>query len=183
MNTALKLVAQPLEIAVLTADPERRAALEHFMRDLGHAVTSVERAALILAEGVAPDPRKPSVVLGGDSDSSLGRLPRDASREQIDAALRAVAAGLSVTVAEPKVRAFEALPESESPALLTPREIEVLSAVARGLTNKEIARALEISQHTVKFHLESLLRKLGASSRAEAVSKTMRLNLLEPYRL
>jgi DNA-binding NarL/FixJ family response regulator len=88
-----------------------------------------------------------------------------------------------VTVAEDAERSFEALPETEPRALLTPREIEVLNAVASGLTNKEIARALSISQHTVKFHLESLMRKLEVSSRAEAVSKSMRLRLLEPYRL
>jgi|SRR6185295_9527705 len=180
MNTVLKLMPLPLQVAVLAADPERRVALEHLVRALGHTVTEPARAAVVLADGVAPNISKPVVALDGDAESP-GRLPNDASREQIDAALRAVAAGLSVTLAEPNVRAFAALPES--PALLTPREIEVLSAVARGLTNKEIARALEISQHTVKFHLESLLRKLGASSRAEAVSKSMRLNLLEPYRL
>ena len=51
--------------------------------------------------------------------------------------------------------------------LLTPRETEVLAAISEGFSNKEIARRLEISLHTVKFHIESLLRKLGARSRAE----------------
>ena len=96
--------------------------------------------------------------------------------------------GLSVTVAEAlgaeaRGRGFAALTERDEPALLTPRETEVLQDVADGLTNKEIAAHLTISQHTVKFHLESLMRKLGVSSRAEAVSKSMRLKLLEPYRL
>jgi DNA-binding NarL/FixJ family response regulator len=59
--------------------------------------------------------------------------------------------------------------------LLTPREIEVLSAIAYGLSNKAIARRLNISLHTVKFHIESLLRKLGAHSRAEAVAKGLAL--------
>jgi DNA-binding NarL/FixJ family response regulator len=53
--------------------------------------------------------------------------------------------------------------------LLTPREIEVLEALAEGLSNKAIARKLDISQHTVKFHIESLFRKLGVRSRSQAV--------------
>ena len=59
----------------------------------------------------------------------------------------------------------------ESGALLTPREIEVLGAIGEGLTNKAIARRLEISLHTVKFHLESVFRKLGARTRTEALAK------------
>jgi len=65
---------------------------------------------------------------------------------------------------------FDELSEP-SPPLLTPRETEVLVLISDGLSNKEIARRLEISLHTVKFHIESLLRKLGARSRAEAVAK------------
>ncbi len=66
---------------------------------------------------------------------------------------------------------FAAMNETEFRALLTPREIEVLSAVAEGLTNKSIARRLDISLHTVKFHIESLFRKLGVRTRTEAVAK------------
>ena len=54
--------------------------------------------------------------------------------------------------------------------LLTPREIEVLECIGEGLTNKLIARRLDISLHTVKFHIESLLRKLGATTRAQALA-------------
>ena len=93
-----------------------------------------------------------------------------------------MAVGLTVSVPEKPGRRFEALAEPDEPALLTPREIEVLHDVADGLTNKEIAGHLGISQHTVKFHLESLMRKLAVSSRAEAVSKSMRLRVLA-YRL
>jgi DNA-binding NarL/FixJ family response regulator len=125
----------------------------------------------------------PTVALGMDSEGYQARLPSDASPGQIDAALRAVAVGLSVTIADEFVRGFEAPHEEDERTLLTPREVEVLTAVSNGLTNKEIARELGISQHTVKFHLESLMRKLGASSRAEAVSKSMRLKLLEPYHI
>jgi DNA-binding NarL/FixJ family response regulator len=62
-------------------------------------------------------------------------------------------------------------PEPEPPALLTPRELEVLAAIGEGLTNKAIARRLDISLHTVKFHVESLFRKLGARTRTEALAK------------
>jgi len=66
---------------------------------------------------------------------------------------------------------FAALKETEWRVLLTPREIEVLGAIGEGLTNKAIARRLDISPHTVKFHIESLFRKLGARTRTEAVAK------------
>lgn len=66
---------------------------------------------------------------------------------------------------------FAAMPEVERRSLLTPREAEVLAAIAEGLSNKEIARRLDISLHTVKFHVESLFRKLGARTRTQALAK------------
>jgi DNA-binding NarL/FixJ family response regulator len=65
------------------------------------------------------------------------------------------------------------LDESDSPELLTPRELDVLHAIMDGLTNKLIARQLDISLHTVKFHVESVFRKLGVRTRAEAVAKAL----------
>jgi DNA-binding CsgD family transcriptional regulator len=70
------------------------------------------------------------------------------------------------------------LPEEEA-VLLTPREIEVLTAVGNGLSNKAAARQLGISPHTVKFHIESLFRKLDAKSRAEAVAKGLKRQIVE----
>jgi DNA-binding NarL/FixJ family response regulator len=110
-------------------------------------------------------------------------LAYDASPAQIDAALRAAAAGLVVRMIEDMPRGFDAMPERNNQILLTPREIEVLNAVANGLSNKAIARRLEISLHTVKFHIESLLRKLGAHSRAEAVAKGFALHKDETVEL
>ena len=63
--------------------------------------------------------------------------------------------------------------------VLTPREIEVLAALGKGLSNKAAARRLGISPHTVKFHIESLFRKLGAGSRAEAVAKGLKRQIVE----
>ena len=59
----------------------------------------------------------------------------------------------------------------EADELLTPRELEVLGAIGEGHTNKAIARRLGISLHTVKFHVESLFRKLGARTRTEALAR------------
>ena len=183
-GAALKLASTRLRVAVLAADPRRALLLSRLVRDFGHDVVSaIEDASVVLTDGIAVSGNVPAVSLGLDGDNHRAQLPRDAPAEQIDAALRAVAVGLSVSVAETPLRRFEALHEPDAPALLTPRELEVLRDVADGLTNKEIAGHLGISLHTVKFHVESLMRKLVVSSRAEAVSKSMRLKVLEPYRL
>jgi len=63
-------------------------------------------------------------------------------------------------------------------AALTPRELDVLRLVGRGLGNKEIAAELDLSAHTVKYHLASVLAKLGVRSRTEAVSRGIRTGLL-----
>jgi ATP/maltotriose-dependent transcriptional regulator MalT len=62
---------------------------------------------------------------------------------------------------------------------LTTREHDVLALVADGLPNREIASALAISEHTVKFHLASIFGKLGASTRTEAVQRGLRLGVIE----
>ncbi len=62
---------------------------------------------------------------------------------------------------------------------LTPREHEVLSLVADGLRNREIAERLGITEHTVKFHLAAVFGKLGATSRTDAVRRGFRLGLIQ----
>ena len=110
-------------------------------------------------------------------------LPRDATPEQLRAALEAAAAGLVVvhpseldTVLPATVGSPVAVDELLEP--LTRREREVLQMLAAGLGNKEIAGRLSISEHTVKFHVASILGKLGASSRTEAVSIGIRHGLV-----
>ncbi len=68
---------------------------------------------------------------------------------------------------------FTAAPED-----LTPREIEVLRMLAEGLGNREMASRLGISDHTVKFHVSSILEKLGAATRTEAVTLGIRMGLI-----
>ncbi len=110
-------------------------------------------------------------------------LPREVTPEQLRAALEAVAAGL-VVVHPSEVNAVLPAPAPlsspirELPEPLTPREREVLQMISTGLGNKEIAGRLSISEHTVKFHVASILGKLGASSRTEAVSIGIRHGLV-----
>ncbi|WP_048862796.1 response regulator transcription factor, partial [Acidisphaera rubrifaciens] len=90
--------------------------------------------------------------------------------------------GLLVRSADAADAAFDdaAAPSvAAAPALLTPRELEILGAVGDGLSNKAVARALGISAHTVKFHLEAVFAKLDARTRAEAVAKGLRRGLIE----
>src|SRR5262249_38053498 len=114
----------------------------------------------------------PSLAVSDHTDHHhAGHLPATASAEQIDAALRAVAAGLIVGHPLHSSGGFRELPERPVADLLTPRELEVLAAISEGSSNKAVARKLGISLHTVKFHVESLFRKLGARTRAEAVAR------------
>ena len=113
------------------------------------------------------------------STRSWGLLPLEASAEELSAALNALHEGLFVS--SPALiqsylssQALEAQPLGvrleESPGgELTERESEVLSLLALGLANKQIALRLGISEHTVKFHVSAIYSKLGASSRTEAV--------------
>jgi DNA-binding CsgD family transcriptional regulator len=71
----------------------------------------------------------------------------------------------------------ETVPEPDAP--LTPREIEVLSLLAEGASNKSIGRRLGISVHTVKFHVASLLDKFEAIGRTDAVTHAVRLGLIQ----
>jgi two-component system, NarL family, response regulator YdfI len=110
-------------------------------------------------------------------------LPSEVSAEQLRAALEAAAAGLvvvhpsEVSAVLPAPAALSS-PVRELPEPLTPREREVLQMISAGLGNKEIAGRLSISDHTVKFHVASILGKLGASSRTEAVSIGIRHGLV-----
>lgn len=109
-----------------------------------------------------------------------GLLRRDATGEMLGAALTALAHGLMVI--DPTFAAAWLHPPAPSTERLleplTPRERQVLQALAAGLANKQIARQLEISEHTVKFHINAILSKLGAQSRTEAVVRATRAGLI-----
>jgi two-component system, NarL family, response regulator YdfI len=111
-------------------------------------------------------------------------LPRNMSPAGIVAAVEAVGAGLAVLLPEgldSLLREGAASHRAVSPPLveaLTPREIEVLGMMVEGWGNKEISKRLGISEHTVKFHVASIMGKLNASSRTEAVTSGIRHGLI-----
>jgi len=104
-------------------------------------------------------------------------LSRGASADAMAAALAAAARGLAVL--DPAVAGGFVRPPEDAPAEgLTAREAEVLGLLAEGLSNKGIAARLGISEHTAKFHVNAILSKLGAESRAAAIVKAARLGLV-----
>jgi two-component system nitrate/nitrite response regulator NarL len=164
-----------LHVAIAVAAPRLSSDLTEVVVRLGHRIVDVEQAEIVLCDAHSVIFGRPAIVIGANNSEHrvAGRLPTDPTSAQIDAALRAVAAGLIVHPGGATHGEFEELPaRSESP-LLTPRELQILGAISDGLTNKAIAKQLTISLHTVKFHVESLFRKLGVRTRAEAVAKGM----------
>ncbi len=177
MSSAAHKLASSMQIRVAlhVSNPWRRRALSKMLADAGYLVTDTEDAAgVVLADGdCLSSEMRPTVVLGAGTRNAQGLLPANADLDQIDAALRAVAAGLIVRSPVVDDEGFDQLQDSDMQALLTPRELEVLSVLIEGLTNKAIARRLNISLHTVKFHVESVFRKLDVRTRAEAVAKAL----------
>ena len=100
-----------------------------------------------------------------------GILPTESSAEELTAAIHALSQGLIVGTS---TLLFESENEPLSHGPLTDRESEVLGLVAKGLANKQIALALGISEHTVKFHVSSIYTKLNVTNRTEAVREGLR---------
>src|SRR5262245_2197284 len=122
-------------------------------------------------------PVSDSVIFSRFLRASGGAMLRaDATAEQILHAILAASAGLIALDGS-------VIPESESPndlvEELTSRETEVLQLLAEGFANREIANRLEISEHTIKFHIRSILGKLGAATRTEAVTRGFRAGLID----
>lgn len=118
-------------------------------------------------------------VLGAIRAGARGYLLKGASAAAIAQAIRDVASGNSAM--EPRIAAklVTAVRTPRAADRLTDREREVLGLIARGLAGKQIARALTISERTVKFHTASLLHKLGADNRAQAVALATQRGLID----
>lgn len=136
-------------------------------------IQDLDAPVIVLSDGGA---RLAEAVAAG----ARGALPRETDAASLVAALHAVARGLLVVDPAFANAAMRAQSEwTDGPAEdLTPRELEVLQLLAEGLPNKRIAQRLSISDHTVKFHLDTIFGKLDAHSRTEAVTRAVRLGLI-----
>lgn len=106
-----------------------------------------------------------------------GYLLKGTGRDELLAAIRTVAAGGSLL--QPQIASKLLARVGDEPVQLTPRELEVLELLAKGLANKEIATVLEITARTVKFHASSLFEKLEVENRTEAVTRAIQLRLIQ----
>ena len=188
-SAVLRLIEQNHVDAVLADAPPRDQLSDWRLRH-------DQIAFVVLVDGSDPEDGIEALHAGAGAI-----LPRTAGRDEIVAAIKAVASGLAIlpralvaTLLDGAALADE-LPEghdSESRdsdshdsdghdgagARLTPRELEVLAAMADGASNKAIARRLDISFHTAKFHVAAILAKLDADSRTEAVTRAAQLGLV-----
>ena len=158
-----------VEVMVWDVGVEAAAVIERLR---GWAGLELPTVALVSDEKAASD---------AFSAGARGLLLRTVDGQQLGAAVKAVALGLVVlddafAGSLPSVRAVSS--KGPTPEPLTPRESQVLHQLARGMANKEIAAALDISEHTAKFHVNAVMQKLGVQNRTEAVVRAVRLGLL-----
>lgn len=167
---------QPDVVVIDLGSSLRRAELESLLELCSGGAQGIP--VVLLVEHV--EPVRIAQLLSSGASSIL---QRDSSPEQIATAIRASTEELVVLspeavedlLAERGTDAADLEPLIEE---LTPRELEVLRMAAAGLANREIAERLVISEHTIKFHISSILGKLGASSRTEAVAQGIKRGLV-----
>jgi DNA-binding NarL/FixJ family response regulator len=151
----------------------------------------IEATRAVLAE---PDPPKVLILTTFDLDEYVhpslragasGFLLKDSQPAAIVAAVRAAHAGdatLSPAVTQRLISSYvtSPAPDAALPVALTEREVDVLRAIARGLSNAEVARELYVGESTVKTHVASILAKLGVRDRLQAVIVAYESGLVRP---
>ena len=180
-----EVMAAGPRVALLVRDPLRARMLGRALAVAAAAVADVLVVELRPGETLPDEAvRFEGALLVLSDDPALaaeaglaGVLPAAANERQIATAVAALAEGLTVRTPGLSEQPGFAAPEPGGRKLLTPREVEVLAAVGQGLSNKAIARRLGISAHTVKYHLEAIYAKLDVGSRAEAVTRGLRLGV------
>ncbi|MCO5185086.1 MAG: response regulator transcription factor [Anaerolineae bacterium] len=172
-------VAVQMDAALSWADEAAIYAVDVVLLDVGRQMDTdlADPDTPIPVVAIVPDEAAALVAWGKGVRSVVGR---SVSADSLTAAL--LAAAHEFAVIDPEFVAALVPDSAESDELplepLTPREVEVLVKLAEGMTNKAIAQALHISDHTVKFHVNAVLTKLAAQSRTEAVVNALRAGLL-----
>ncbi|MBI3793096.1 MAG: response regulator transcription factor, partial [Gemmatimonadetes bacterium] len=166
------------DVDVLVIDDDARAHLAELRADATDDDAPGGPAIVLLVEEPTPAIARDAIAAG-----VRALLPRDAAESALHAAVRAAAAGLIVLTPEaarPDPARRPGRPPGDAPraGLLTPRELEVLQALAEGLANKQVAARLGISEHTIKTHVAAVFDKLGVTTRAEAVARGVQLGVL-----
>ena len=193
-RAGLETLLQAIPDLKLVGSLQSAASLPQYVRDLQPDVVVVDLHQE--SNAAVPDPGvsgTPMVILVDDPDpvwvadtlrsGVRAMLPRDVGSHELLLSIHAargelvlldsqVATELASQV-RPRAAASDAALEA-----LTPRELEVLRMLAEGLGNRQMAAHLGISDHTVKFHISSILDKLGAASRTEAVTMGIRMGLI-----
>lgn len=178
-------------IADLTSEALEIYSPEILIWDVGWEMSPVKKSDQIQWTNQISDIAKsglPVLTLVSDahqaheawSAGALGLLSRTKGGPEIAAAARAIMEGLLVCETTFDEEIFPDLTMVDPIPIepLTDREIEVLQNLAEGLSNKAIAVRLDISEHTVKFHVNTIFRKLSVQSRTEAVVRAYRLGLI-----
>jgi DNA-binding NarL/FixJ family response regulator len=163
---------------ILLVDLESRTQADSFLRSMSAPISVVGAVALV-------DDPNPAWVRRALAAGVRALIARDSPSEDLRLAIEAAYAGL-VLLHPSSARQFSVPaqislePENDGELIehLTTRERQVLRLIGTGLGNRDIAARLGISEHTVKFHASSILGKLGASSRTEAVTQGIRRGLI-----
>ena len=184
---------QRIAVAARLGDADLRQRLVAEVAGAADLVWDEDNPDVLIVDRASPSETGscPLVLLGEGDPAELpsavrALLPGDASPSTILSTARLVAEGLLVLTDNALERLAEVAAERDdfeersggAVGVLTSREKQVLELLAAGASNKAIARQLDVSVHTVKFHVASLLRKLGASGRLEAVGIGLRTGLL-----
>lgn len=198
MRAGLEALARADNRFEVVSSERRTADLQMMIRELSPDVVLLdgidERTTSALAKFIGNANAPTSLVLIDQirranilhilQSGARGLLLREAHAENITEALAAVHHGLVVLSPEvldalaPAVGELPSDDEVPPGEPLTAREIEVLGLLADGASNREIARRMQISEHTVKFHVSSILNKLGAATRTEAVTRGYKEGLI-----
>lgn len=191
LRTGLRALLSDGELIEVVAEATSLGELETLLSDIDVLLLAEPRSLEGLSDlelsGTLPsilllsDEARAAQDLAGISPHAWGVVPMEATAEELQAAVVALHEGL-IVLSPLQLRRGAALnhllglPEGEVQGLaehpiepLTERELQVLQLLAQGLANKQIAAALSISEHTVKFHVSSIYAKLGAANRTEAV--------------